>query len=161
MKSPGVLKKEHVGWIPGCNIIPGCNKKEVKFLGGFKENSCGISMGLGFWHWNFQGASVTTILQDFQGWKFVFSGILGKVTNLKIPEGIFRKVFFPVLKGTFLWTLLWRAPSNNRMLIRSRVRPVYCYNFCYPQIYIHKKVSTDAINNSLGGYHKIVWIESF
>ena len=40
----------------------------------------GISKG---WH---------KILQNFQGWKLIFSGISkGKVTNLKIPEGGFQK----------------------------------------------------------------------
>ena len=30
-------------------------KKEVEFPGEIKKKSCGISMGLGFWCWNFQG----------------------------------------------------------------------------------------------------------
>ena len=32
-------------------------KQKVEFPGVFKKNSCGISMGLGFSPWNFQGMS--------------------------------------------------------------------------------------------------------
>ena len=46
MEFPGVLK-----------TFLGSIKKEVKFPGVLKKNSSGISMGLGFWSWNFQGVS--------------------------------------------------------------------------------------------------------
>ena len=43
------------------------------------------------------------ILQNFQAWEFVFSGIFkDKLTNLKIPERFFRKVYLqPPLFGFF------------------------------------------------------------
>ena len=81
----GVLKKEL--WKFQESI-----KKVLQFPLVFKRDSCRISMGLGFWPWNFQGCH--TILQNFQGWKLVFSRISkGKVTNLKIPGGFSRKVY--------------------------------------------------------------------
>ena len=50
MEFPGVLKKEHVK-------IPGVNLKRLEFPGVIKKKSCRISMGLGFWRWNFQVVS--------------------------------------------------------------------------------------------------------
>ena len=47
MEFTGLLKKEHVE-------IPGVNEKQVEFLWVIKKKLCGISMGLGFWPWNFQ-----------------------------------------------------------------------------------------------------------
>ena len=44
MEFPGVLKEEHIN-------------KEAEFWGMHKKNSCGISMGLGFWPYNFHGVS--------------------------------------------------------------------------------------------------------
>ena len=43
-----VLKEEHVE-------VPGSIKKEVEFPAVIKKKSCGISIGLGFSPWNFQG----------------------------------------------------------------------------------------------------------
>ena len=46
-----------------------------------------------------------TVLQNYQGWKLVFSGISKvKVTNLKIPEFLFKKVYLqPPPRLDFFW----------------------------------------------------------
>ena len=47
---------------------------------------------LGTWFLTLEFSKWHTILQNFQGWNLVFSGICkGKVANLKIPEGGFQK----------------------------------------------------------------------
>ena len=44
-------------------------RKQVEFPGVFKKNSCGISMGLGFWPWNFQGVQVSHNYAQFSAVK--------------------------------------------------------------------------------------------
>ena len=113
MEFQGVLKKEYVeilglfqnkpeqgGWGQGVFRVlkrmwkfQGSIKKEVKFPGVFKKNSCGIFLGPGFWNWNFQVVS-----RNFAEYPWVkacfLSGISrGQVTNLKIPGVFFRKVY--------------------------------------------------------------------
>ena len=48
----------------------GSIKKEVEFPGVFKKKSCGNSMGLAFWPWNFQGVSHNFV--EFPGVKTCF-----------------------------------------------------------------------------------------
>ena len=54
----------------------GNSRSQLKKLGNFQgcssKNSCRISMGLGFWPWNFQ--RYYTNLMNLQGWKLVFCG---------------------------------------------------------------------------------------
>ena len=80
---------------------------------GIEKRACGNTRGQLKKKWNFQWCSrksqvefpwvlvfelglskgCHTILQNFQGWKLVFSGISrGKVTNLKIP-GVFSETY--------------------------------------------------------------------
>ena len=76
----------------------------------------GISKG---WH---------TILQNFQGWQLVFSGISkGKVTNLKIPEGGFRKGISttqPVwsFSGIVQWTGEFHPKSQITILVAWQLK---------------------------------------
>ena len=82
----------------------GLIKKEVELPGEFKKKSCGISMSLGFWPWNFQSLShnFAELLQDFQECKSLFSleFVRVKVTNVKFPEGEgIRKVYPQPLFG--------------------------------------------------------------
>ena len=64
-----------------------------------KKKSCGISMSLVFWSWNFHGVSHSFV------WTFVFSKISkSKVTNLKIP--------FPCLDFS------WNKPINLAMPLK-------------------------------------------
>ena len=59
---PGVYIEERAFGNPGGEEGSGISR-----AGLFKKNSCGISMGLGFWPWNFQeGMSHNhTVLQNF------------------------------------------------------------------------------------------------
>ena len=86
MQITGVLKKEH-------EKIPGVNWKRSGVSRGdqlIKKKSCGISMGLGFWSWNFQARECITILQYFLGWTLFFSGI----SKRKSDKPKYSKVFF-------------------------------------------------------------------
>ena len=75
----------------------------------------GISKG---WH---------TILQNFQGWNFAFSGISkGKVTNLKIPEGEFQKSMSttqPVWRFSVIvqWTGEFHPKSQITILVAQQL----------------------------------------
>ena len=94
MEFLGVLKKGHVE-------VPGVNKKRSEISRGV-ENWCRIFMDPGFWPWNFQEVS-RTILQNFQGWKFVFNGnSIGKVKNLKFAGG-FQKGISSTPNLAFSW----------------------------------------------------------
>ena len=48
----------------------GSIEKEVEFPGLLQKNSCGISMGIGFWTWNFEGMSHN--FAEFPGVKVCF-----------------------------------------------------------------------------------------
>ena len=69
-----------------------------------------------------------TILQNFQGWQLVFSGISkGKVTNLKIPEGGFRKGISttqPVwsFSGIVQWTGEFHPKSQITILVAQQLK---------------------------------------
>ena len=76
----------------------GSIKQEVQFLGMLKKSSYGISMGLGFRPYNFQGVS-----HNFGEVPVVCSGISkGKMTNLKAPVfGVFFRKVYPQLLMDF------------------------------------------------------------
>ena len=79
-----------VYWRKNMRKFQGLIKKEVEFPGVFNKSSCGISMGLGFWPWNFQRVS-----HNFAGFP---------VTNLKIPGFFFQKSISSIpLFGFFFW----------------------------------------------------------
>ena len=65
----------------------GSIKKEVKFPGVLKKNWCRISMGPGFWPWNFQEVSHSQIL---------------RVKSLKFPGG-FQKSIHSTSSLAFSW----------------------------------------------------------
>ena len=89
MEFPVVLKKEHVE-------IPEVNWKKGEFPGVLKKNSCGISIGLGFWPWDFQEVSCN--FAECPGVKVFFYRISkGKMTNLKFTGEVFRKVYLQTL----------------------------------------------------------------
>ena len=74
----------------GMHKFQGSIKKEVEIPGVFKKNSCRISMGLGFWPWNFQ--EVSHKFAEFLVTKACFPGISKSiVTNLTFPGGISEK----------------------------------------------------------------------
>ena len=77
----------------------GSIKQEVQFLGMLKKNSYGISMGLGFRPYNFQGVS-----HNFGEVPVVCSGISkGKMTNLKAPVfGFFSEKYILNYSWIFL-----------------------------------------------------------
>ena len=87
-------------------------KREVEIPGVFKKNSRGISIDLGFWLWNFQGASYNS--SEFPGGDGFYVISKGKVKNLKIPLGGFRKVYSisPLLCLDFFW--------NSPIHVRTR-----------------------------------------
>ena len=76
MEFPGLLIEETI------SMYYPTTKKEVEFSEPLeipgrdvqdRATPGGISIGLDFWPWNFQGCH--TILQSFQEWKLVFSRI--------------------------------------------------------------------------------------
>ena len=105
------------------------------FPGVFKKNSCGVSMvSMVFDYGSSKGCH--TILQNFQGFKLVFSGISkDKVTNLKfrqwfskIVRGLTKKLHaFPQLEILHLWCYL---------MLTGRKPCVYGYVLNFLAIYI-------------------------
>ena len=85
-------------WTKSMLKFQGSIKQEVQFLGMLKKNSYGISMGLGFRPYNFQGVS-----HNFGEVPVVCSGISkGKMTNLKAPVfGVFFRKVYPQLLMDF------------------------------------------------------------
>ena len=78
-------------WSNFMRNFQGSIEKEVEFPGLLQKNSCGISMGIGFWTWNFEGMS-----HNFAElpWVKVCSEISKvKVANLKTPGCRLRKVY--------------------------------------------------------------------
>ena len=65
-----------------CTFLPFLNCRKLSVYPYFTKNSYGISMGFGFWPWNFQGLSH----QNHQG-ETLFSLEFCKVTNLKFQQG--------------------------------------------------------------------------
>ena len=89
-------------WSNFMRNFQGSIEKEVEFPGLLQKNSCGISMGIGFWTWNFEGMSHN--FAEFP-WVKVCSEISKvKVANLKTPGCRLRKVYPhpPPLFGFFL-----------------------------------------------------------
>ena len=76
-------------------------KKEVEFPRVFKKNPCGISMGLGFWPWNFQSKGVSNNFVKFPPMvKLVFSPeFLSKlVRNFRLLLWIISTLFCDFLE---------------------------------------------------------------
>ena len=110
-------------------------KKKKGFPGVFKKNSCGVSMvSMVFDYGSSKGCH--TILQNFQGFKLVFSGISkDKVTNLKFQQwfskivpGLTKKLHaFPQLEILHLWCYV---------MLTGRKPCVYGYVLNFLAIYI-------------------------
>ena len=66
----GVEDMEFPGLLKSIRKFQGSSKKGVKFSANQKIKSHGISMGLGFWSWNFQGVQHNFV--EFLGVKLCF-----------------------------------------------------------------------------------------
>ena len=97
----------------------GLIKKEVEFPGVLMKKSCEFPWVLVF------GKGCHTILQNFQGRNFFFSGISKvKVTNLKIPGGFFRRVY-PQPPCLYIF---WNSPLISSK-VHSRHFPCYAKSY--------------------------------
>ena len=76
----------------------------MEFPGVITKNSCGISMGLGLWPWNFHQRDVTQFCRIRRG-ESLFSN--SEIANLKIPGFFFRKVY---ISSTPCLEFFWNSP---------------------------------------------------
>ena len=89
----------------------------------FTKNSCGISMGLGFWLCNFHQRGVTQFCRIRRG-ESLFSK--GKVTNLKIPlQRVFSEKYLYPLYCTTIFNKAWTQVLRRFKSFSRRVRDLW------------------------------------